>query len=339
MSIPAFTDADARLRDDAHGFLLLLDANDRARTAGVAWFREHRGALRAALDRFGAIFLRGWDPDSHAFESIVDAIAGDPLGYAGGVSPRSQVHGSIYTATDAPPPLAIVQHHEMSYHRFTPHYLGFYCDTPPPDGGATPLTDGRRFARTLAEHAPDVMDALEARGVLFVRNYNEANFKGWREAWGTSDKAELERMLRDAGVTWEWLGDDWLRTRHRLPAVRRDPASGERILFSCVHLWHRWYVAKMNAATGVPLPDDPAKQPYATFFGDGEAIPEDFVVRMHETFDAQAIAIPYRRHDVVLLNNLLATHGRQAYTPPRKVYATLRERVFLDEDPSFARPS
>jgi hypothetical protein len=321
--------AETELADRERGFALLVKAQDPVACSTVEWFGEHRDAIRAALARHAAVFFRGFSADSRQFEAIVDVIAQDPLTYVGGVTPRSAVHGTVYTATDAPPDLAIVQHHEMSYHHFTPRYIGFYCETAPTAGGATPITDGRRFARTLEAAAPEVMAAFESRGVLFVRNYNEANFKGWREAWGTSDRGELESMLRATGAEWEWLDDDWLRTRQRLPAILRDPESGGRVLFSCVHLWHRSYVAKMNAATGRPLPDDPAKQPYATFFGDGSPIPDDFIALMHEMYRSLALAIPYADRDFLIVNNLLATHGRQPYTPPRKVYVTMREKVEL----------
>jgi alpha-ketoglutarate-dependent taurine dioxygenase len=321
-------DVETALWDREHEFILFVKAMDPAR-CGAAWFAEHSGAIRDALARYGAVFFRGFGGDSRLFEQRVDEVAGDPMTYLGGVSPRSSVHGTVYTATDAPPDLAIVQHHELSYNRVTPRYICFYCDTPSPSGGATPLTDGRRFARTLAAAHPQVIEELSAKGCLFVRNYNEANFKGWRVAWDTSDRGELERKLRDAGVEHEWLGDDWLRTKHRLPAILRQPPANDPVLFSCVHLWHRSFVAKMNASTGTPLPDDPAKQPYATFFGDGSPIPDDFIALMHETFRTHAVAIPYEAGDFTIVHNLLVTHGREAYTPPRKVYVTMREKVEL----------
>jgi alpha-ketoglutarate-dependent taurine dioxygenase len=337
VTAPRFRYAEARVHDGANGFLLLVEAGDPARCGTGEWFVDHRDAILDALGRFGAVFFRGFPGDSHRFEATLDLLAGDPLTYAGGVSPRSNVHGTVYTATDAPPELSIVQHHEMSYNTFTPRYISFYCDTAPAEGGATPISCGRRFGLSMAAEAPRVLDTLEERGVLFVRNYNEANFKGWREAWNTSSRAELESTLRQSNIESEWLDDDWLRTRQRLPAIARDPLSGARVLFSCIHLWHRWYVKKMNAATRVPLPDDEAKQPYATFFGDGTPIPEEFIALMHRTYEAQTVAIPYRQNDFMIVNNLLATHGRQSYVPPRRVFVTMRERVPLS-DPRFCQP-
>ncbi len=337
MKIPILHGAETQLRDHKSEFILFVKAMHRG-CGTRAWFAEHRREIREALDRFAVVFFRGFLEDSHRFEAAVDALAEEPMSYIGGVTPRSSVHGSVYTATDAPPDLRIVQHHELSYNPHTPRYVCFYCDIAPAEGGATPVSDGRRFGRSMEAVAPRVMDELEQKGTLFVRNYNEANFKGWRDAWSTSDRSEVETMLRDAGAEWEWITDEWLRTRQRLPAIVRDPVSGARVLFSCLHLWHRSYVTSMNASTGVPLPEDPAKQPYATFFGDGTPIPAEFISLMHRTYEEQAVPIPYEKGDFMIVQNLLASHGREAYASPRRVYVTMREKMRLAEPP-FCQPT
>jgi alpha-ketoglutarate-dependent taurine dioxygenase len=316
------------------GFLLRLDGRG---LDGPAWVREHRTDLRAALRVHGAVFFHGFADTSEGFAELVDVLAGDPVSYVGGVTPRSPVHGNVYTATDAPPPLPIVQHHELSYHRHTPRLLAFYCDVPSPKGGRTPLTDARQVWRRLYAEAPEILDRLRAQGTLFVRNYNEANFKSWQETWGTDDRDALEALLRDRGVSWRWMSDSWLQTRQRLPAVCE--AAGDPVLFSCIHLWHRWFVTKMVEATGLQVPDDEAKYPYATFFGDGEPIPDDFVARMHDAYEALAVAVPYAAGDFALVHNLLTTHGREPYEPPRSVHVTMREHVYLQSDAAFVQPA
>lgn len=337
MTIPKLSDTETHLWDDKDGFLLLVHATNPARCATPEWFAEHRGELRAALDRYGAAFFRGFQVDSRQFEALMNEIAGDPLPYLGGVSPRTPVHGSVFTASDAPPTLDLVQHHELAYHSYTPRYVCLYCDTPSPSGGATPVTDARRFGRTMAAEAPAVMDTLEKKGTLFVRNYNEANFKSWSRTWHTDDRAELESMLRDAGMDWEWISDAWLRTRKRVPAIARDPSSGVRVLFSCINLWHRSFVVQMNRSVDIPLPEDPEMQPFATFYGDGTPIPDDFIDLMHRTHAEQMIAIPWQKCDFMVVQNFLATHGRQSYVPPRKTVVTLREKVHMT-DPLFSQP-
>jgi alpha-ketoglutarate-dependent taurine dioxygenase len=337
MTIPNFPDVETRLWDGENGFILFVTATNPERCATPEWFAEHRGALRAALDRYGALYFRGFEVDSQGFEGLMDRLAGDPLPYLGGVSPRTQVHSTVYTSTDAPKELAIVQHHEMGYHSYTPHYVCFYCDTPSPEGGGTPITDGRRFARTLEAAFPAVIDELERKGALFVRNYNEANFKSWSKTWHTTDRSELEAILRASGIEWEWITDDWLRTRKLVPAIVRDPLSGARVLFSCVNLWHRSFIVQMNESVGIPLPDDPAMQPYDSFFGDGTPIPEEFIAFMHEKHAEQMVVIPWQKSDFMVVQNLLTTHGRQSYVPPRKVLVTLREKLLMT-NPVFSQP-
>jgi alpha-ketoglutarate-dependent taurine dioxygenase len=333
LALPTFPAVRTRLWDEAHPFIVFTTATDPERCSSPDWFAEHRASIRDTLDRFGAMYFRGFTADSHGFEQIVDAIADDPLPYLGGVSPRASVHGTILTATEAPPQLPIVQHHEMSYHNYTPRYICFYCERPADEGGATPICDGRRFTRAMEAAAPEVVDELERKGALFVRNYNDANFKGWRETWHTSDRAALEAFLRESGAEWAWIDDGWLQTRQRVPAVIRDPHTGGRVLYASINLWHRSYVRSMNEACGVALPDDPERQPYRTFFGDGTPIPDAFIDKMHEVHREQRVVIPYQAGDFMLVHNFVTSHGKDPYVPPRKVYVTLREKVYMTEPP------
>jgi len=338
MNIPSFADTQTQLYDDENGFLLFVTAKNPARCGTPAWFAEHREALREALDHYGALYFRGFEVDTRGFEGLIDSFAGDPLPYLGGVSPRTQVYSTVYTSTDAPPSLPIVQHHELAYHNYTPRYICFYCDTPASGSGGTPVTDARKIGRMLEAYAPDVMDKLERMGALFVRNYNEANFKSWSKTWHTTDRGELEDILRSSKIDWEWITEDWLRTKKLVPAVTRDPISGARVLFACINLWHREFIKKMNASVNIHLPDDPAMQPYASFFGDGTPIPEDFIDYMHKLHAEHMVVIPWKKKEFMLVNNLLSTHGRQTYLPPRKIVVTLREKLFMN-NPIFSQPN
>jgi alpha-ketoglutarate-dependent taurine dioxygenase len=295
----------------------------------VEWFSEHRDAIVDALDRYGVVYFRGFGPDSKKFEAIIDAISPEPMVYMGGVSPRRFVHGNVFTANDAPGPLTVVQHHELSYHGSTPRYVCFYCDMPPETGGATPVSDGRRYGRTMSQRHPQVMDDLEEKGVIFIRNYNAANFKGWEQTWQTSDRAELEKRLVATNTEFEWLADDWLRTRQRRSAIIRDPVSGERILFASINIWQKGFVERVNKIYDLPMPeDDVTMQPFATIFSDGSLIPNDFVLEMDQIYEQQKIVVPYQAQDFMIVNNFVAAHGRTPWTgTDRRVFVTMRDPV------------
>jgi hypothetical protein len=326
---PTFAHATTRLANDESEFQLFITANEPERCGSLAWFVEHREQILDALDRFGVVYFRGFGPDSQRFEAIADVIAPTTMPYLGGVSPRRYVHGSVFTANDAPGPLPVVQHHELSYHGSTPRYLFFYCDLKPESGGATPTSCGKRYGRTMDALHRRVMDELEEKGVVFIRNFTAANFKSWEVTWQTSDRAELEQRLRANDTEFEWLSDTWLRTRQRRAAIVRDPLTRQRILYASINIWQRGFVERVNKVYDLPQPeDDVMLQPFATVFGDGSEIPNDFVARMDQVYDEQKVITPYQNGDFMILNNFIAAHGKTPWTgTDRRVYVTMREPV------------
>lgn len=326
--LPKLPDVEMSLRDERDEFILFVDAKNPARCGSIEWFTEHRDELLKAADRFGVLYFRGFPTDSHGFEAIMDVLSPEALPYLGGVSPRAFVHGTVFTASESPKALSIVQHHEMSYHSFSPHYVAFYCEEPAASGGATSISDGRLFGRTMQAAAGSVMDELGEKGVLFVRNYNQYNSKSWRETWHTSDKAELERLLRAAKAEWEWVTDDWLRTRQKRPGLIRDPLSDARVVFASINIWQRGYSSRISEAYKLPLWEDTSGQPYQSYYGDGTPIPDEFIDLMHRTHAEQLINIPWQRRDFMFINNFVGAHGKECWTgDTRNIYVTLRHKV------------
>ena len=323
-----FANTTTRFAGEHGVFLLFVTANDR-RCASLDWFETHKERILDALDHYGVVYFRGFGADSRAFEAIADVIAPTTMPYGGGVSPRRYVHGTVFTANDAPGPLPVVQHHELSYHGSTPRYVFFYCDLPPETGGATPTSDGRRYGRTMDERFPRVMDELEEKGVVFIRNYTAANFKSWEETWQTQDRAVLEDKLRANDTEFEWLADDWLRTTQRRSAIVRDPITGQRILYASINIWGRSFVDRIAKVYDLPKADDDVmRQPFASVFGDGSPIPVEFVAQMDDVYDEQKVVIPYQPTDFMVINNVIAAHGKTPWTgTDRRVYVTMREPI------------
>jgi len=328
-ALPRFDHTTTHFAGEEGQFLVFVTADDPARCGSIEWFTSHREAILEALDHFGVVYFRGFGADSRQFEAFADILSPTALPYGGGVSPRHFVHGTVFTANDSPGAVTVPQHHELSYHGSTPRYVAFYCELPSETGGATPISDGRRFARTISERYPKVMDELEEKGVIFIRNYTAANFKGWEATWQTSDRAVLEAKLRENDTEFEWLADDWLRTRQRRPAIVRDPVTGQRILYSSLNIWCYRFNEQVNTIYHLPLPENDASvQPLASVYGDGSAIPMDFVKEMDVIYNQQKVAISYQPQDIMFINNVIAAHGKTPWTgPSRKVYVTLRDPI------------
>jgi alpha-ketoglutarate-dependent taurine dioxygenase len=286
MQTPTFAHATTRFLGPEGEFLLLVTADNAGRCGSSQWFEDHKETILEALDHFGVVYFRGFGADSHRFEEVADVVAPTKMPYMGGVSPRRYVHGTVFTANDAPGPLPVVQHHELSYHGSTPRYVFFYCEQKPESGGATPTSCGKRYGRTMDQRYGRVMDELEEKGVIFIRNFTEANFKSWEVTWQTSDRAELERRLRDNDTEFEWLSESHLRTQQRRTAVVRDPVSGQRILYASINIWGRGFVERVNKVYALPMPEPEVMLlPFATLFGDGTPIPPEFPVAMDKIYD------------------------------------------------------
>lgn len=311
-------------------FLLLLEATDPA-CGSLSWFREHREELLAALQRYGAVFFRGFAADSGTFEEIMGTILPEPYEMIDVVTPRSHVRGSLYTSTQAHPDIDIVQHQEMSYHNEPPYCLGFYCEVPSETGGLTPVNDLRTISRDARRLYPEVMDRFIDAGVLFVRNFNKYNFKSWQTCWESSTHEEAEEKLRAADTQWEWVEDNWLRTFQRRPAVLRDPLSGGEILYPSLNIFHRTFVNYISGPQNVPATTVESELPMNAYFGDRTPIPEDFLTWLREASRERRVSVPWRSHDFFLINNLITGHGRTAYSGPRVVHASFRGGIDLQQ--------
>jgi hypothetical protein len=294
------------------------------------WFREHRQALVAALDSYGAVFFRGFEGDLPRFEAALDVLVPERFEMLDVVTPRSHVRDTLYTSTQAHPTIDIVQHQEMSYHSHPPWYLGFYCEVPSDGDGFTPVNDLRRLGHGIRRAYASVLDRFIEHGVLFVRNFNKFNYKSWQTCWEAATHAEAEAKLRQADTEFEWVDDDWLRTFQRRPAVLRDPASQAEILYPSLNIFHRTFLEHIAGPQNVLLPRTEAEQSLVAYFGDGSPIPEDFLAWLRAQSIAGRVSVPWRARDFLLINNLIAGHGRTPYSNPgRSILASFRGAIDL----------
>lgn len=283
---------------------------------------ERRRALVDELRRHGALLLRGFFiEDARAFEELVRVFAPTLRGYEGGDSPRAAVTDKVYTSTSYPASAAIPLHNEMSYSREHPALIAFYCEIPAAAGGATPLADCRQLLRALP---PELVARFRDRRLRYVQNLHAGAGlgKSWRETFETDDRAQVEAILARREADFEWRPDGALRVAEVVDPVIAHPRSGEPVFFSQAHLWH---VSSLDRRTREALlrivrPEDLY---HACTFGDGSPIAEDDLDAIRRALDAAAIEVPWRRHDVLLLDNVLIAHGRRPFQGERRVLVAM----------------
>jgi alpha-ketoglutarate-dependent taurine dioxygenase len=295
----------------------------RPALAGVdlaEWAGRHRDLIEARLHEHGALLFRGFDVRSaEAFEPVVRALAGEPLAYEERSSPRSRVQGHIYTSTDHPPSEAIFLHNEQSYNLTFPLRLVFGCITAAPLGGETPLADTRRVYRRIE---PDVRARFIEQGYLYVRNFDGRFGLTWQGAFQTDDRAEVEAYCRRHAIEFEWRAGGRLKTRQRRRAAGLHPVTGEPVWFNHATFFH---VSTLPAAVATALLAELGEDalPNATLYGDGASIEAHVIEGLRAAYHAETVAVPWREGDVLLVDNMLAAHGRTPFAGPRRVLTAL----------------
>lgn len=287
----------------------------------VAWSRDHREFLETQLVQHGALLMRGFDIQSvPRFEEFVAATSSGALPYSERSSPRSKVSGNIYTSTDYPAAEKIFLHNEQSYNLLFPLKIYFFCVTPPATGGQTPIADTRRI---LAAISPEVRRRLAQQGYMYVRNFGHGFGLSWRETFQTDRKTDVEQYCREHQIDCEWHGER-LRTRQVRSAIARHPRTGEHAWFNHATFFH---VSTLEPTIRERMLAELGEEnlPHNTYYGDGSPIEPEVMDHLRQVYLEQKLLFDWRRFDVLMVDNLLASHGREAFTGERRVVAALAD--------------
>jgi hypothetical protein len=310
---------ESALREEGSLPLLLQPALDGVNVK--EWVAAHRDEVRQKLLTNGAILFRGFTVGTVAeFEEFMQALAGDLLDYSYRSTPRSQVSGKIFTSTEYPAHQTIPQHNEMSYTRRWPMLVAFFCVEPSPEGGETPIADSRAVFQRLD---PAIRERFASKSVMYVRNYGDALDLPWRDVFQTDDPAAAEAFCREAGIDFEWKGEDRLRTAQVCQGVAAHPATGEMVWFNQAHLFHVSSLGReMRDALLQSGGDEP---PRNACYGDGSPIDERDLDQIRAAYDSETIAFPWQKGDILLVDNMLVSHGRRPYRGPRKIVVAMAQ--------------
>jgi alpha-ketoglutarate-dependent taurine dioxygenase len=280
------------------------------------WGAQNALLIDSWLLAHGGILFRGFKVAAAGeFQEILAAIAGDLLEYKERSSPRSQVLGNIYTSTDYPANRPILFHNENSYQRRWPLRIAFYCLTAPEQGGETPVADTRRVYHRLE---PALRRRFEEQGVLYVRNYRGSMGYSWQEAFRTEDRKVVERYCDEAAMEYEWLSGGRLTTRARRPAVVAHPVSGEPLWFNHAAFFHS---SSLDPAIRDSLLAEFGESglPNQTYYGDGAKIDPADAESIRQAYRQESVMFSWRPGDVLLLDNMLASHAREPFAGARKI--------------------
>lgn len=295
-----------------------------------AWITEHLPRIRAAVAEHGAVLLRGLPiGDRAAAVAAVRAVIGTGMPEREGFAPRDRYAPGVYSSSHWPADEPMCMHHELSYVATTPRLLAFACVVPPVSGGVTATADARAVLRDLS---PDLVDRFDRLGWRLARRYNPMIGIPWQDAFGVDERAGVDAYCAENDLTAVWHEDGTVSTAQTRPAVLAHPDTGERCWFNQIAFLNEWTLdpGVRDFLTGE---FGPGGLPFNTFFGDGTPLDRDAVEHIGEVYERHTVREPWRRGDLLVLDNLRTAHSREPYGGEREIVVGLGEPYRLLPEP------
>jgi alpha-ketoglutarate-dependent taurine dioxygenase len=276
----------------------------------------------------GAILFRNFDLSTVSqFEQFAQALAPSLLEYHERAAPRTEVGGKIYTSTEYPADQVIPLHHEMSYSHNWPTKLWFFCQQPARQGGQTPIASDRQVFSRIA---PRIKERFMQKKVMYVRNYGKGLDLSWQETFQTHERSVVEKYCREAHTEFEWRSGDRLHTRQVRQAVAVHPKTGETVWFNHAHMFHQSNLTPMvRDSLLAEFKED--ELPRNAFYGDGSPIESAVLEEIRDIYNQSAVIFSWQQNDILMLDNFLASHGREPFIGPRKVLVAMAE-LYTNEE-------
>jgi alpha-ketoglutarate-dependent taurine dioxygenase len=306
-------------------------------TDAASWIDDNREELRRALTEHGALFLRGlpvYRPVD--FAAVRDVLFSERAAYKEKATPRSDFGDDVFSSTDLPPAHAIRMHNENSYTLTFPGLLLFGCLVAPTEGGATPVADVRQVLKHLPE---DLIERFRKHGWRLTRTYAEHVSLSWRVAFGAESPEDVDRYCEANGIETQWGADDMLRTNQVRPATIRHPLTHEEVWFNHVAFWNEW---SLESDIRDVMVDEFGHDglPFNTSMGDGTPLTPAEVALINEAYNGATVRRSWEAGDLLLVDNVLAAHGREPFSGDRQIVVGMGEPLALaDCFPSLAVPA
>ncbi|NLR57684.1 TauD/TfdA family dioxygenase [Chitinophaga polysaccharea] len=282
---------------------------------------KNRDYLQQCLLENGALLIRGFEglDNVDAFHETFQALCGEMLKYQFQTSPRTEVDRNIYTSTDHPASQVIHMHTESSYSAAWPRHIGFFCSVPATEGGETPIANEMSIINEVGE---DVITRFRNKGVKYVRNFVKGLGLSWQKAYQVSAPAEVEALLAREGATFSWFGDGYLRVEWTLPAFQSHPVTRNQVWFNHMYFGHlSLYDKKVRSV----VPEE--YLPFLTYYGDGSIIEKEVIDRFSAAYNQLSYVFRWQTGDLLLLENMLFSHGRSTYSGNRKILVGMANEI------------
>lgn len=323
------TEFSVNSMEEVAGKKLLLNVSTDGEKL-LDWAANNAEAIDNLVQQSGVVVVRGLKIlSSKQFGQLLTRLfQAELLNYSYRSTPRTELRGNVYTATEYHPTQTIPQHNENAYSNKWAMRLGLCCLLPSPQGGETPLADSREVYHLIPS---EIREEFAAKKIMYVRNYGDIDLP-WTEVFQTEDKSEVEAYCLKNQLDFEWVDGSTLRTKQVNPAIAAHPVTAEKVWFNQAHLFH---VSNLDSETQESLTSTlgEANLPRNSYFGDGSPIPAEMLKTIRDVYEKVTFSFPWQKNDLILLDNMLYTHGRKPFTGERKVLVGMAREYGWQEAP------
>lgn len=291
----------------------------------VTYYKENKKEIEQTLMTRGVIKFEGIQIRSQAdFQSIIDSICEKFLEYIDGNSPRTKLSGNVYTSTEYDQTQRITMHNELSYSAKWPNKLFFSCLQPAQTGGETLLVDSRQLLKTLDQ---GIVAAVRQKGLTYIRNLHGGNGVGpsWQNTFETDDARQVEDVFKARQIEYVWKSDGGLRLMQKSTGIIKHRVTQEEAWFNQIDQFHPFQLGTEIYEAILSMYESPEDFPTYVTFGDGSLIEESIVQEILETTNTLVTAPVWNVNELLIVDNEIWGHGRNAYTGNRKVLVAMSE--------------
>jgi alpha-ketoglutarate-dependent taurine dioxygenase len=159
---------------------------------------------------------------------------------------------------------------------------------------------------------------------MYVRNYGEGLDLPWQDVFQTNDRSVVENYCRQANTEFEWVDGNRLRTRQVRQVMVTHPKTGATVWFNHAHMFH---LSNLTTAVREALLAEFTEKylPRNAYYGDGSTIESSVLEEIREIYRQSAVVFEWRKGDVLMLDNILVSHGRHPYIGSRKILVSMAE--------------
>jgi len=307
--------ADLAYSEENFPTVIYNDGSIETLPQALTWVGDNLSDLKKELGCSGAILFRGFPiSDASSYDAFFAAFNYANFTYKESLSNAVRINHTefVFTANEAPKEVEIYLHNEMAQTPIYPDIISLFCENSADQGGATALCRSDLVYRQLLALQPQKCEKLERLGIKYTTHMPAENTpesgqgRSWRDTLSVDNRQQAEAKFSKLGYSWQWHDDGSISAQTPALAAIKTLEGGRKVFFNQI-------IAAYLGWNGVN--ENPAK---ALCFGDGSQLSKDFLNCAVSVATSLTVDLQWQDHDVAIVDNHLAMHGRRPYSGERK---------------------